>query len=124
MRKIVITPKNTAANTQYWEMSAEDRAWLMVSFMEFLTDIQEIATHDDMIRQEMFRRRPSTYPRGRRGPNSHASMLGGITRTLLDGRDITTAHIDVIEALSDLVAAYDHSEPVRFERRLWSTQGE
>jgi hypothetical protein len=119
MKRIAISPKNTQAQTQYWEMSAEDRVWLMQRLVSFQCDMQEISTHDSAIRHEMFRARPTTYPRGRRGANSHASMLAGLTRTLLDGRDITTPQIDALEGIMDLVAAYEHTDSVRFDRKFW-----
>lgn len=123
IRKIPIWPKTTGAGTQYWEMSDEDRAWLLEHMTRFLAAMSEHMTADTDIRAEMFRRRGTGYPRGRQGPNSHASMLGGVITTLLDGRDITTPQLDAIETLTDLIAVYSTTPSARFARRIWSLDG-
>lgn len=120
LRKIPIWPKNTGAGTQYWEMADEDRAWLLEHMTRFMAAMSELITYDNDLRAEILRRRGTGYPRGRMGPNSHASMLGGVIMTLLDGRDITTPQLDAIETLTDLISVYSNTEAARFSRRIWS----
>jgi hypothetical protein len=117
---IPLWPKSTQANTQYWAMEPEDRAWLLEHMMRFLAEMAEVMTHEAEMAREMLRRRPTGYPRGRQGPNSHASMLGGIVLTLLDGRDLSTPTLDAVEALTDIMAHYTDQPRVQFQRGLWS----
>lgn len=119
-RTIPIHPKSTSANTQYWSMSDQDRAWLLGHLVDFLCEASEMATHDEDLRRDLFRRRPSIYPRGQRGPNSHVSMLAGITQQLFSGRDLTSPQLDACESIMRLISQFHDAstgcEPIQWDR--------
>jgi hypothetical protein len=114
-------PKNTSANTQYWELNDQDRAHLLEWMIRFLADIQEECTANADLQREYYRRRPNSFPKGRLGPNSIASMLGGIVNQLFAGRDLSTPMLDATESLFDIIVNYyDDLEAIKFDRRLWN----
>jgi hypothetical protein len=126
-RTVPVYPKNTRANTQYWDMAAEDRAYIMEWLIKFMANMCEVATREADIQRDWFRRRPGRWPKGQFGPNSDASMLGGIVDQLLKGNDPSTVHLDAIEQLMDTVSQmYSDDEAavqsVKFDRKIFTIE--
>lgn len=128
-RTIIVVPKATAANTQYYDISTDDEAYIYEWLIRFLAELSETATHDEELKKEWFRRRPDQFPRGKNGPNSIASMLGGIIAAkMINGRhNFSDATLDAVESLFSGMAGY-YSEldtppqPIKFRRTLFEVQ--
>lgn len=128
-RRIAAYPKITRADTEYWDIDPEDEAYIYHWLMTLLADTAEMATYDQDLQREWFRRRPGVWPKGRCGPNSHASMLGGICGARLrdPAKNLSTAQLDAVECLFDVIAQQyaditDQPPPesVVFERKIFS----
>ena len=126
-RTIPAYPKNTRADTQYWDIDADDEAYIYTWMYRLLADITERATYDAELQRDWFRRRPGVYPKGQNGPNSHASILAGICGAKLRDakKNLSTPQLDVVETMMDVAAQYyaDETDPptsVIFERRIFT----
>lgn len=126
-RTIPIRSKATVANTEYWEMASDDQAYVYHWLMTLQSDMMEAVTFDEELRREWFRRRPGLYPRGRRGPNSHASILAGICSQKLrnPSHDLSTPQLDAVEQMFDIIAQYYSDQPdppraIRWQRELFA----
>ena len=126
-RTIPAYPKNTQAQTQYWDLDPDDEAYIYRWLYRLLADITEHATHDAELQRDWFRRRPGVYPRGQHGPNSHASILAGICGAKLRDakKNLSTPQLDVVEQMMDIVAQYYSEDPeapesIKFERKVFS----
>lgn len=99
--------------TQYWDMASEDENYIYQWLMRLMADMNEQATADPEFQREWFRRRPGLHPRGRHGPNSHASILGGICSAKIQNpaRNLSTPQLDTVEFLFNLIAQYYSDEP-------------
>lgn len=121
-RAIAAYPKSTGANTQYWEIEAADRAYIFEFMVRYLANMSEVCTMDADMSRDWFRRRPGVWPKGRGGPNSDASITGGVVDQLLKGNDLTTVQLDAVERLFDSIANYYSEEgavAIRFERKIF-----
>lgn len=128
-RTITILPRLTGAKTQYYDISAEDEAYIYDWLIRFLADASELATHDEDLRREWFRRRPKLYPRGRQGPNSMASMIGGMisARIANPRHNISDAQLESLEQIFDTIRDLYYNDDVnnpgpqtiRFRRQLF-----
>lgn len=105
-REIVILPKLTSAKTQYYDMSDEDTAYIYDWLIRFLADLTELATHDEELKKEWFRRQPRVYPKGQKGPNSTASMIGGIISARLANpkHNLSEPQLEPLESIFDMIA--------------------
>jgi hypothetical protein len=126
-RRIAAYPKATAADTQYWDIDSEDEAYIYRWLYRLLADITEEATFDSELQRDWFRRQPGRYPKGRRGPNSHASILAGICSAKLRDakKNLSTPQLDVVEQIMNMAAQYYSDEPdapesVQFDRKIFS----
>jgi hypothetical protein len=126
-KNVAVYPKSTAANTQYWDMDAEDEAYIYKWMYRLLADIAESATYDAELQRDWFKRRPGVYPKGHQGPNSHASILAGICSAKLKDpkKNLSTPQLDVVEQIMDVVAQYYDNDPeqpesVKFDRKIFS----
>lgn len=117
-RQIKIVPKHTGAATQYYDLNADDEAYLYDWMIKFLADITEIATHNSEIQQEYFKRQPKAYPRGKQGPNSFASMLAGIISAKLHNpkHNLSEPLLEPIEDIFDTICSYYSNLPNAPER--------
>lgn len=125
-RKISVYPKSTGADTQYWDIDSEDEAYIYQWLYRLLADMNEWATWEPELQKEWFRRKPGLFPRGKNGPNSHASILGGICSAKLKDpkKNLSTPQLDVVERMFDLIAQHYADEPnapeaVVFEKKLF-----
>lgn len=125
-RHIPIMPKITAAKTQYYEIDADDEAYIYQWLTRFLADTAEMATFDADLQRDLFRRRPDTLPRGRNGPNSIASFVGGIVaaRLVNPQHNLSESLLDPLENIFDMIAnMYDQEaaapDAIRFKRKLF-----
>ena len=129
-RKICITPKNTSANTQYWEIEdPKDESFVYTWLYRIVCDISEHATFDEDVKKEWFRRRPGTYPKGKNGPNSHASIIGGICSAKLmnPNKNLSTPQLDAVEAMFDFIETFykDEENPptsIGWEKKIFSVE--
>jgi len=126
-KNVAVYPKSTAANTQYWDMDADDEAYIYKWMYRLLADIAERATYDAELQRDWFKRRPGVYPKGQQGPNSHASILAGICSAKLKDpkKNLSTPQLDVVEQIMDVVAQYYDNDPeqpesVKFDRKIFS----
>lgn len=125
-RVVRIYPRNNTATTEYWDMEPEDETYIYQWLMRLMADMSEQATADPEFQREWFRRRPGLHPRGRSGPNSHASILGGICSAKIQNprRNLSTPQLDTVEYMFNLIAQYysDLPEPptaVAFQRAIF-----
>lgn len=126
-RTIPAYPKNTQAQTQYWDLDPDDEAYIYRWLYRLLADITEHSTYDTELQRDWFKRRPGTYPKGQNGPNSHASILAGICSAKLRDakKNLSTPQLDVVETMMDIVAQYYSEDPeapesVKFERKVFT----
>lgn len=124
--EIKIIPKHTSAKTQYYELDPEDEAYLYDYMIRFLADISEVATHHPEIQQEYFKRQPKAFPKGEKGPNSFASMLGGIISAKVwnSNHNISEPQLEPIEAIFDTLADFykelpNAPQPIKFKKSLF-----
>ena len=105
-RRIAAYPKHTSADTQYWDLEPDDEAYIYQWMYRLLADMSERCTHDADMQREWFRRRPGLFPKGRQGPNSYASILGGICSAKLEnpGKNLSSPQLDQVEQLFDIIA--------------------
>jgi len=128
-RTIDVTPKHTSAKTQYWDMEPDDEAYVYTWLYRLLADMSELSTFDEDLKKEWFKRRPGSYPKGKQGPNSHASMLGGICSAKLKDpkKNLSDPQLDCVEDLFDIIADYyaneeDAPKSVTFHKKLFSLE--
>lgn len=129
-RKIIISPKHTSANTEYWDIdSPDDEAYIYKWLYRLVCDMSEQCTYDSELQREWFRRRPGLYPKGKSGPNSHSSILGGIcSAKLMDPKkNLSTPQLDAVESMFDIIASYYGNETeaptsIGFEKRIFSIE--
>lgn len=123
-RNIRIIPKITQATTQYYELDPEDQAYIHRWLCRFLADLSELATYDEALAREYFRRQPRRLPRGRHGPNSIASMIGGIVSQQIQNprHNLSEPQLDPLEYVFDtMTPLYEEAElqPIRFQRTIY-----
>lgn len=126
-KQIAVYPKSTAADTQYWDIDADDEAYIYKWLYRLLADISEHATHDTELQRDWFKKRPGLYPKGKQGPNSHASILAGICSAKLKDpkKNLSTPQLDVVEQMFDIIAQYYDNDPeqpesITFDRKIFS----
>lgn len=126
IKHIPIIPKITRANTQYYELAADDEAYIYTWLTRFLGDCAELATQDAELQRDLFRRRPDVLPRGRRGPNSVASFIGGVIAAKMANprHNLSESLLDPLENIFEIIARqYSEDdpapEPIRFRRELF-----
>ena len=126
-RTIAVYPKTTNADTQFWDIDADDEAYIYQWLYRLMSDMQELATYDAELQREWFKRRPGIYPKGKQGPNSHASILGGICSAKLrdSKKNLSTPQLDVVQVMMDIVAQQYSAEPnapasVVFEKKIFT----
>lgn len=126
-QQIKIYPKHTSADTQYYDMEPEDEAFLYQWMYRFLADMSEICTHDEDIKKEWFKRRPGVFPKGKQGPNSYASVLGGICAAKLKypEKNLSEPQLNAVELIFDMISDYYKDEPnapksVSFHKQFFS----
>ena len=123
-KTIPYVPKITGAKTQYREISDESRSYVLNTLMRGLVLMSTLSntTNEDLksVRNDYWRKRRSTLPRGRDGMNSPESMVAGILQNMLYAEqpqhDFSDKQMDAIEDISNWFAAMDDSfEPIRFQ---------
>jgi hypothetical protein len=128
-KTITVYPKATGANTQYYDMESADEAYVYNWLYRLQSDMGELCTYDPELQRDWFKRRPSTFPKGKQGPNSYASMLGGICSAKIQNanKNLSEAQLDAVEHLFTIIADYyageEHPpESVRFTKKLFSIE--
>jgi hypothetical protein len=129
-RTITITAKvtHTPVNTQYWLLDDDDTAYLTQWMILYQSQMSEIATHDEELRREYFKRRPAKLPKGQLGPNSYASFIGGLIAAKVNDpkKNFSTPQLDGLETMFDVIAElYSETDnppsKVRFVKSLIKT---
>ena len=97
--------------------------------IRFLADITEIATHHPEIQQEYFKRQPKLFPKGEKGPNSFASMLGGLISAKVwnSNHNISQPQLEPIEVIFDTIVDFYKDLPnapmkVKFKTSLFARE--
>lgn len=119
-RTIHYLPKITSAQTEYREMDTTDHSWLISQMMQWMVHMGTLSNTANsdfkLVRNEYWRKRRSTLPRGRDGQNTPESMIAGILQNMLydenPQRDFTQKQCDAIEDISRWMNALDST---RFE---------
>lgn len=126
IKHIPIIPRMTSAQTQYYDLDAQDEAYIYTWLTRFLADCAELATQDAELQRDLFRRRPDVLPRGRRGSNSFASFIGGIVSAKMANprHNLSESLLDPLEQIFEMIARQyseeaDAPEPIRFKRELF-----
>ena len=125
-RIVPIVPKITAARTQYYDLKEEDADYIYRWLIRFLADSAELATQDTELQREWFKRRPRQLPKGRNGPNSIASFIGGIISARVQNpeHNLSEPLLDHLESIFDMIATMyaDNEQPpetIRFRKNLF-----
>ena len=99
-KTIYYVPKITSAKTEYRELLPDDQSWLLAQLNEWVVKMATLSntTNEDLkaLRNEYWRKRRNTLPRGQDGMNSPESMIAGILDNVLYSptpqRDLTHLH--------------------------------
>ena len=126
-RVIKLYPKITSAKTQYYELDSKDDAYIHQWLIQFLADLTELATHDEELKKEWFRRKPNAYPKGQKGPNSTASMVAGIISAKIKNpnHNISEPQLTPLEDIFDTIEFMYADEPnapqrIKFQKSLFT----
>ena len=126
-RTVTILPKMTSAKTQYYDISDDDTAYIYDWLIRFLADLTELATHDEELKKEWFKRQPKLYPKGVKGPNSTASMIAGIISAKLANpkHNISEPQLEPLEQIFEMIEVlYSGSDnppqSIRFQKSLFA----
>jgi hypothetical protein len=122
-RTIPYVPKITGAKTNYREISPEDHAWLIQALLKAMVKMATLSNtiNEDQkqVRDQWYRKRRSSLPRGRDGQNTPESMIAGILDNMLYGetpqRDFSDKQMDAIEDMFkwlDAIFPSEFEEPV------------
>jgi len=129
-RTIDIHPKHTNAGTQYYDMDPDDEAYIYKWLMRFQSDMGMESTWNTEVQQDWFKRRPSMYPKSVNGPNSHASILGGICSQKLENpnKNLSEPQLDAVERMFEVISQYyadlpDAPQAIRFQKKLFDFRG-
>lgn len=127
-RTIDVYPKHSSANTQYYEMDSKDEAWMYYWLHRVLSDMNEECTWDPEVCKDWHKRRPNTFPKSWNGPNSYASIIGGICRMKLQNakKNLSEPQLESVELVFQFIAQYYDSkeetekpEAIRFLKKLF-----
>lgn len=129
---ISIYPKDTAANTQYYEVHAEYEDYIYYWLERFLADVSELITHNEDLCKDMLKRRPKLFPKGKHGPNSVLSFTGGMVanRKVNDKKNISEPQLEGLEFVFRMMAhhynqgaphpgPYKQCLPIRFRKSFF-----
>lgn len=114
-RVVHFIPKITSAKTEYREIPEADHSWLISQMLEWTVKMASLSntTNPDLraVRNDYWRKRRATLPKGREGQNSPESMVAGILENMLydatPQRDFSQRQCDAIEDISNWMAALD-----------------
>jgi hypothetical protein len=128
-RTIKVFPKHTSANTQYFDMDTDDTVYIYNWLYRLLADMSEQSTYEPEFQREWFKRRLGVFPKGKNGPNSYASMLGGICSAKIQhpNKNLSAPQLDAVELFFDMIASFyaDEEQPptsVTFQKSLFSLE--
>lgn len=126
---ITYIPKQTAARTEYREITPEDMAWLQQQFIRYLSLMAErdLNPSDDnkWILNEFWHKRTSKLHKGRVNDsyrqNTPCSVIGGLVNNLVFGsqRDLTDKQMEDIQFVSMALATFLEVDAIRFQIRFF-----
>ena len=104
-------PKNTAAGTQYREIDDADKASVLNSLIEILAIMSELDTQRDedsiWVRDQWWHKRTQRLHKGKNGPNSPCSTIGGIVHNFMYKdplqRDFSDKQMEDIETITNIL---------------------
>jgi hypothetical protein len=120
-------PKHTGANTQYREISEEDKQILLTRCIQALSTLAEYdrmntTDNEDQVwcRDAWWHKRTKKLNKGANGLNSPCSTLGGIIHNFMFKTplqyDLSNKQMDDLEFVFKGLAAFEPSiEPIRFQ---------
>lgn len=121
-RIIKYIPKITSARTEYREIDAEDMAWLQTELIRWLATSAEIQQRRDedaeYFHKHWWCKRTQTLPKGKNGPNSPQSFIGGLVNNLVFGtqRDLSDRQMDSIQMIALVMGqAFEGNSQIRFQ---------
>ena len=107
---------------------AEEHAWLISYLFKVLCRMSTLSTTNNedhkTLRDQWWRKRRSTLPKGRDGQNTPESMVAGILENMLYSetpqRDFSAKQCEAIEEISNWMTALDDKEfdAIRFAIRI------
>lgn len=124
MKIIKYIPKITNAGTEYRELDPDDLMWIqtqMVRWLSQMAELDQLRDEDSVwVRDNWWHKRSNKMHKGRNGPNSPCSVVGGILQNMMFKtpvqRDLTNKQMEDIEYISTVIgAAYKDCEPFRFQ---------
>ena len=116
--------RNTAAKTEYTEITEEDMESIKAILLKISAVINEGSNATSVEGKEAFKefvKKTEKLPRGRNNMNSIASFTGGLINNLIFGeqRDFTTRQLIAIEYITQVMHSYvDEIPQVRFRLGL------
>jgi hypothetical protein len=126
-KTITVYPKKTNADTQYYDMDSADEAYIYNWLYRLQSDMGELCTYDPELQRDWFKRRPGIFPKGKQGPNSCASILGGVCSAKIQNanKNLSDAQLDAVEYLFTIIADYysqeiDPPQSIRFDKKLFT----
>jgi len=120
-------PKNTGANTEYREISEDDKQMILTRCIKALSVMAEYDTysqtdHEDQAwcRDNWWHRRSKKLSKGQRGINSPCSVVGGIIHNFMFKEspqyDLSARQMEDLEFVLAGINLFDNSiEPIRFQ---------
>jgi hypothetical protein len=128
-RDIVLYPKHTSANTQYYDMDPDDEAFVYQWLMRFMADMCMEATWHPEIQKDWYKRKPTALPKSVNGPNSNASMIGGICAQKLENpnKNLSEPQLDAVESFFEIISQYyaeveNPPQAIRFVKKLFTLE--
>ena len=127
-RTIYYIPKIVQARTEYRDLDSADQTWIINQMLEWLVKMSTLsntANQDErLVRNEYWRKRRASLPRGITGQNTPESMVSGILDNMLYSsapqRDFSQRQCDAIEDISNWMNALDSQrfQEIRFQIRV------
>lgn len=114
-RTIQYLPKQTAAKTEYREISEADQSWLLGQLMEYMVVMATLTTNKSedaqILIDKYWRQTDKELPRGRDGLNTPESLVAGILDNMLYAearqKDFTAKQCAALENISIWLQALD-----------------
>jgi len=117
-------PKTTGAKTEYREITDEDSEFILRQLIEILAHMAEYDRLRDQdsvwVRDQWWHRRTAKISKGRDGPNSPCSLVGGIIHNFMfktpPQRDLTPHQMEDLETITAVLSQIMPSvEALRFQ---------
>ena len=124
MRVIKYLPKTANADTQYRECDPEDLRWIqtqLILWLATMSELDQLRDEDSVwVRDQWWHKRSNKLHKGKNGPNSPCSVVGGILQNLMfkqpAQRDLTNKQMEDLEYISAILGnCYENITAYRFQ---------